>query len=311
MQAIRKSPRPRIGRLTGFLGLATLATLGLAAPAAYAQTAYVDSFAPTTPGSGIDTFGTLNLQTGSFTSIGNLNTELFALGFGSDGTLYGLAPASGSGTDLYQVATDTGAETFVQNFTDFNVYGGSGNADGTFTAITQGTSANANRSSLFTVNPVAKTAAAGIMTFASADGLAVADGSGNVYVSDINTPGNGTDGLDLVNTAAKHPGTAFLGDTGLNNLYTGLFSGGQLYTFGNTPTPVGFGQVSGPEGIYTLDTDTGAATLVAATSNDQTILAAALAPAAVPEASTTVSFGLLLALGGLVVVKRRKASLAA
>lgn len=296
MQATR-STRSLSGRLAGVLGLATLAALGLAAPAAHAQTAYVDSF-----GSSVNTFGTLDLQTGSFTSIGTLNTQLYALGFGANGTLYGLAPASNSGTDLYQVATDTGAETFVQNFTDFNVFGGSMNAEGTFTAITRGAAANNNHSSLFTVDPVAQTATAGVMTFADADGLAVSDGSGNVFVSDVSTPGNG-DGLDVVNTAAKHPGTAFLGDTGIASVFTGLFSGGQLYTFGYDPNSTGQ-----PEGIYTLNTDTGASTLVAATSNDQDIYAAALAPAAVPEASTTVSFGLLLAFGGLVVVRRRKAS---
>ena len=295
MQATR-STRSLSGRLAGVLGLATLAALGLAAPAAHAQTAYVDSF-----GSSVNTFGTLDLQTGSFTSIGTLSTQLYALGFGANGMLYGLAPASNSGTGLYQVATDTGAETLVQNFTDFNVFGGSMNADGTFTAIAAPDSNN--HSNLFTVNPVAETATAGTMTFANADGLAVSDGSGNVYVSDINTPGNGTDGLDVVNTAAKHPGTAFLGDTGIASVFTGLFSGGQLYTFGYDPNSTGQ-----PEGIYTLNTDTGASTFVAATSNDQSILAAALAPAAVPEASTTVSFGLLLALGAFTIVKRRKAS---
>jgi len=303
MHASRKSAPLFRKCLTGFVSLTTLAALGLAAPAVHAQTAYVDSFDGTA-----DTFGTLNLQTGQFTSIGTLSDQLLALGFGSNGTLYGLVSTTNSngvftGTSLYRVATDTGAETFVQSFADFNVFGGSGNADGTFTAITQGAAANNNRSSLFTVDPVAGTATAGAPTFANADGLAVADGSGNVFVSDMSSnTGSNTDGLDVVDTAAKHPGTAFLGDTGLNDLFTGLFSGGQLYTFGFDPTSAGT-----PEGVYTLNTGTGVATLVAQTSNDQDIEAAALAPAAVPEASTTVSFG-LLALGGLVLVKRRKAS---
>ena len=305
MQAIQKSARPLSGRLTGFLSLAALAALGLTAPAVQAQTAYVDSNS-----SGVDTFGTLNLQTGQFTSIGTLSSELFALGFGANGTLYGLGPASTStvtstGTSLYQIATATGAETLVQSFAGFNVLGGSGNADGTFTAITQPDVDG--HSSLFTVDPAAQTATAGAMTFANADGLAVAGDSGNVYVSDNSVTGSATDGLDLVNTAARHPTTAYLGDTGITDLYTGLFSGGQLYTFGFNPN-----DVSPAEGVYTLNTDTGAATLVAATSNNQDIYAAAVAPAAVPEASTTLSFGLLLALGGLVfAVKRRKATLAA
>ena len=289
-------------RKSAFLGLAALVALGLAAPAVQAQTAYVDSF-----GFGGDTFGTLNLQTGTFTSIGTLSSALFALGFGANGTLYGLGPDSSSGTELYQIATNTGAETSLQDFTGFNVYGGSGNADGTFTAITDPASASNDHSSLVTVDPVAETATAGAMTFASADGFAVSDGSGSVYVSDTNVTGTVTDGLDVVNTTAKHPTTAFLGDTGIADVYTGLFSGGQLYTFGYDPN-----SVDELEGVYTLSTDTGAATLVAATSNDQDIFAAALAPAAVPEASTTVSFGLLLACGGLALIaKRRKGSFSA
>ncbi len=289
-------------RKSAFLGFAALAALGMAAPAAQAQTAYVDSYDGMAK---VDIFGTLSLQTGTFAPIGTLSTELYALGFGANGTLYGLAPDGALGTELYQIATDTGAETPLQDFAGFDLYGGSGNADGTFTAVTAPNSAG--RSSLFTVDPVAQTTTAGTQTFASADGLAVSDGSGNVYVSDTTATGTNTDGLDLINTAAKHPGTAFLGDTGLAQVYTGLFSGGQLYTFAYDPN-----SVDELEGVYTLSTDTGAATFVATTSNDQSILAAALAPAAVPEASTTISFGLLLTLGGLAVaVKRRKTRAAA
>ena len=306
MQATRKpafifsNSLPSLAKsLPGVLGLAAL---GLIAPAAHAQTAYVNSL-----GGDVSSFGTLNLQTGVFTAINSNFGTVYALGFGANGALYGLAPDSGAGTNLFQISTETGTETLLHDFTDVAVYGGSGNADGTFTAISDPTFASNNRSSLFTVDPVAQTLTLGVMTFAAADGLAVSDSSGNVFVSDTGVTDTGADGLDVINTHAKHPGTAFLGDTGLNDLYTGLFSGGQLYTFGYDPN-----SLDEAEGIYTLNTDTGAATFVAATSDNQTIYAAALAPAspaAVPEASTTISFGLLLAFGGLAVAaKRRKAS---
>lgn len=299
MQPTRKSAlllsKCLLGKcLTG----AALAVLGLAAPAAQAQTAYVDTYvagnATASQGSLVETFGTLDLQTGVFTSIGSVNQSLFALGFGSDGLLYGLGPDDGGGTNLYQVATGTGAETALQDFAGFAIAGGSGDADGTFTAITS-PGLNSD-SSLFTVDPTAGTATAGTATLVITNGLAVADGSGSVYVGVYNTS-TGVGSLDVVNASAVTP----LGDTGLNNLYTGLFSGGQLYTFG-------FDSASADmlEGIYTLDTSTGAATLVAATSNNQDVFAAALVPAAVPEAPTTVSFGLLLAFGGFLAVKCRK-----
>ena len=291
-----------LGRfLPGLLGLAAL---GLAVPAAQAQTAYVDSF-NSANGPGADTFGTLNLQTGAFTAINsNLSSGLFALGFGSDGTLYGLGQDNSTGTELYQVATDTGIETSLKDFADTPVFGGSGGADGNFTAIT----ITAASTSLFTINPVTETLTAGIATSGSPDGLVVADGSGKVYVSSTTFGANGqqtTDTLDVLNTAATSPMTNLVGDTGLNNLFTGLYTGGQLYTFGTDPNG------TGNEGIYTLSTATGAATLVAATSNNENIYAAAVSPAAVPEASTTLSFGLLLALGGLVIAKRKKAAASA
>ena len=294
---------PRGGRcLTGGAGLATLALLGLAPLAAHAQTAYVDTYAASTPqGPLVETFGTLDLQTGSFTFIGAVDQSLYALGFGSNGLLYGLGPDQSGGTNLYQVATNTGAESTLQDFAGFDVLGGSGNADGTFTAITS-PDANGN-SSFFTVDPVAGTAASVAATSASADGLAVADSLGDVYFSDYGVAGSTTDSLDVRNAS----GDFVLGDTGLSDVYTGLFSGGQLYTFGYDPNS--FAQA---EGIYTLDTTTGMATFVAPTSNDQDILASALVPAAVPEPSTTISFGLLLTLAGLAVaVKRRKVRAAA
>lgn len=203
MQAARKTSLILGKSLPGLLGLAAL---GLAAPTVHAQTAYVDSYSLSN-GVGTDAFGTLNLQTGLFTTINpGLTNELYALGFGSDGALYGLAPDGSSGTDLYRVATDTGTETLLQDFAGYDIYGGSGGADGNFTAITN-TDVNGH-SSLFSVNPVAQTVTAGPLTFAAADGLAVADGSGKVYVGDLFVTASGNDGLDVVDTTAKPPSTA-------------------------------------------------------------------------------------------------------
>ena len=66
--------------------------------------------------------------------------------------------------------------------------------------------------------------------------------------------------------------------------------------------------------LYTVNTSTGAASLVApgaggtgiGFSSISGLVPAADVPAAVPEASTVVSFGALLALGGLLVIRRRK-----
>ena len=66
--------------------------------------------------------------------------------------------------------------------------------------------------------------------------------------------------------------------------------------------------------LYTVNTSTGAASLVApgaggtgfGFSSISGLVPAGAVPAAVPEASTVVSFGALLALGGLLVIRRRK-----
>ena len=280
------------------LAVATLAALGLAAaPAARAQTAYVDSF---NASSRTDSFGTIDLQTGLFTSIdSNIPDELYALGFGSDGNLYGLGP-DGSSTDLIQISTTDGTETLLQTFNNVSVYGG-GITDGSgiFTAIT---SANSQlRSSLFTLDPVAQTETDGPLTFADADGLVVTDGKGNAFVSDINITASGNDGLD--STSTTKTSTTFLGDTGLKDVYTGVLSAGSLYTFAYDPN-------IGQEGVYTLNTTDGSSSLVAFTSNDEDILAAALAPAAAPEPSQFAAFGIgLFGLGALTFrAKKRHAA---
>lgn len=246
-------------------------------------------------------FGTVSLSTGSFTSItvdpGYQN--VFGLGFGSNGRLYGLS-ADGTPTspvlDEYLINPATGAMTLQKTFAGTSFYGASANGSGVFTGVTNPT--DTGQSTLFTLNPVTGTLVVGASTSVAADGLVVSDGLGNIYASSLNSQNNGSDGLAKI----KDNGTgasSFVGSTGIGQVYTGFFSRGSLYAFGTDSS-------SNP-GLYTLSTTTGAAKLVAAVSlsTNSVVLSAALAP--VPELSTTAAMGVgLLGLGVLVLAARRR-----
>ncbi len=267
----------------------TLAALGAARPAA-AQAVFVVS--------SDGEFGTVSLQTGAFTLVDDnyFPVQMAALGFAPDGTLYGLA-TGGDGTDLYSIDPTNGDLLSEKNVSGNSINGGSIVGD-TFYALSADPSAT-----LFTVNTTTDTSTdIQTGTGVEADGLTVLDGRGNVYAADTSvSPGtNGDDGIDVIkqNGGSAAPTVLGTGDTGLNYLYSGVFTNNTLYGFGDDST--------GALGVFTINTTTGASTLVAPVTGlaGNILFAAALTPAPEPSQSVGLGFG-ALGLGGLVLRARK------
>src|SRR5258708_29619802 len=102
------------------LVLAVVTSYSLSASAAQAGVVFVSR--------PFDAFGTVDLTTGAYTSIGTTSAQLNALTFAPDGTLYGI----GSDNTLYQVNTATAGLTKVgATGTFFGLNTLAGRSDGT------------------------------------------------------------------------------------------------------------------------------------------------------------------------------------
>ncbi len=133
---------------------------------------------------------------------------------------------------------------------------------------------------MLSLDPKTNTSSVFATGFTTITGMAFG-ANGDLYVLDLTTNG----------LASPNPGPADLFQfdpaTGQDTLLATL-AGGSNYT----------GLIAGSDNaLYLSDQGSGA--------GDGEVLRFAL-PAAVPEASTTASFGLLLALGGLAVLARRR-----
>lgn len=282
--------------------LIALAALAAVAVPAHAQEAYATGF------TGVrfaftSEFGTVNLQTGVFSPIAARTdyASVRALSFGSNGTLYALT-FNGSDTapiiGLDSVDPATGALT-VQNAFAGNMLGGvGGDSQGVFIGFRSPDVETGG--SVFTFNPVTQTFQNGTVKLGGGDGLVIRDNTGTIYTAAGGFSGTGTDDL------LKYPGlnastSTDLGDTGINTIQTGLLANGNLYAFGrdakNTP------------GLYTLSTTTGAASLVALTTQGGPafVNAAVLAPSPEPSPVVAVLVG-IMGTGALCVRARRKAA---
>jgi hypothetical protein len=282
----------RLGGLTGITWQAVaimrslasfslmVALLGLVAGSARADVVYA-------AGSGNE-FGKLDLGTGAFTPIGTLSLpagdNLFGMAPFKAGTLVGI-DAVGEAY-LIDVATARITDAGTSGITDLAGVGGAGGVvyandfdpDGHLFAL------NFNGGSLSKVT-VATLPALG-------DGLIAVGPDGFVYVAGI-TLGIGREDLFRVDPAL---GTFVdLGPTGLRNLgFTGVFIGSTLYAF------------DGLGDEYTLDTSTGAATLVGTPMLPNGDLVYAVAAAPVPEPRSLALFGVGWAIGLGVARGRRK-----
>ncbi len=282
--------------------LITLAALAALTVPAHAQSVYVIA-GTSTSGPTNYQFGTLNLQSGNFTSIAASASYrfIYGLGFGANGTLYALSDdgtASAPLLDEYVIDRTSGALTLAQAFAGNSIFGGTANSSGVFTGLTD--PGNASDSKLFTVNLAAQTVQNGPQTLVQTDGLVVPDGTGNIYASDKGVLPGGTDGLDKI-TSSTTGAAQFVGDLGISTVYNGLLTGGNLYAFGQ--------DTNGALGVYTVNTTSGAANFVAAVNmpTSSFVQASALAPSPEPSPAVAVVVG-MLGVGALCVRARRKAN---
>jgi hypothetical protein len=219
---------------------------------------------------------TLNPTTGAVQVIGPTSGVLLGgLGFGSNGTLYGLDLAM----NLYAVNTSTGAATLLGP--TGLTYGGGGYALG---ATSDGTLYLQNTGNLYLVNPTTHLASLlgpfGFNTDSDDNG----DGSNHLYI--INEGTSGLYGLNKTNGAATLIGTGSLTD-----LIGMAFANGTMYAM-----------EYGATGVYSVSLTNGQDTLVsnynASTIGSIYTAATQFSPASVPEPSALVlAFAGMLTLG--------------
>ena len=259
------------------LALAGLAALGLtAARPAQAQTAYA-----------VDTQSlyTINLTTGAATLIGNDGRDLEGLAISPTGALFG----TDSGGNLFSLSATTGAATLIGST-------GLGNIEGLdFFGSTLIGSDFINPTTFYSINTA--TAAPTAIVSAATGVLRGIDATGPtsaLVISDQPTFQT-LQSVDLTSGTVTSIGT--LAGTGISGDFSGLdfAANGNLY---GVDSGGDFDQINPLTGATTLIKNDGLVFLdfkIAGTP-------------AVPEASTTVSFGLLLALGmgGMVIAAKRK-----
>jgi hypothetical protein len=288
------------------LRLIALAAIGLSA-ATKPSTADAASLVYVA-GSGNE-FGTIDLTTGSYTNIGTLNLpsgdNIFGMGFGADGKLYGL-DGSLPTSNLYRIDT-TNANTTLIGGINQSAIDATADASGKMYALSQ--DANA---SFYTLNPPSTmtnvVGPSGIM----GTGLMAVNAAGTqIFAGALDATSNSTDLYSINPTTGA---ATLIGDTGFL-VINGLFVNGTLYAF-QAP----FNDATGalvPGKIVTIDTTTGVGTFVAnyaipdnhPASDTDAILASAVAPQSIPEPSSVV-LGLIAAVtaGSVSLLRRRRST---
>jgi len=225
-------------------------------------------------------FGTLDLDSGVYASIGSVGSPgtIFGMGYGADGQLYGLDSRGNS--HLYRIDTATGAGTDLGAI-GRSAVGAGADDHGTLFALS-----DTSNSLLYSLNPPATAATAfGRVGFAGG-GLVAYNEPGQLFVDD-DTPGNST----LYRVDPTTGAATTIGAMGVT-IYTGAFFNGTLYGLDDLNT------------IWTIDTTTGRANALRDTTLDRDFFYGAIAPikpASVPEPSSLV----MLALGGVVLAVHR------
>ncbi len=283
----------RLGALAVVLALwsAIGTSTARADPIAYV-TGSPNPTSPTGPGIGNE-FGTIDLATGAFTQIATLSfpgfpggDSMFGIGFGANGMLYGLDAEPNA--NLWQINTTTGALTLV-GAVGQSADGATADANGNFYAFSAD-----NGAAYYTLNPPSLTSNVvnGATTILNDSGLVAVNGS-QLFTTDLSPSVKSV--LESINPTTGAANV--IGDTGYV-LLAGLFAGSTLYGFD-----------SSVDAIVTIDTSSGASTVVATYSlpNGDSIVSAALAPALVPEPSSVVLslFGIGLA-GSLGFLRNRR-----
>jgi hypothetical protein len=239
-------------------------------------------------------FGTLDLATGDFTSIGTLNpssgAEIVGMGFGPDGNLYGLDFIQPN-ANLYQIDI-TNANSTLVGAIDHSAYGASTDAAGKVYALSQDDNAL-----FYTLDPPSRTTTVVGPTGLAGFFLAAVDAGGSQFFAGAPNPTTGTVNLYSIDTTTG--AATLVGDTGFP-VSSGLFVGDTLYGFDLNVSA-----------IFTIDTNTGAATQVATYNlpNGDFITAAAApalqtTPVPEPPALALATIGVVGTLGYRWVRKR-------
>ena len=134
-------------------------------------------------------FGTLDLATGDFTSIGTLNpssgAEIVGMGFGPDGNLYGLDFIQPN-ANLYQIDI-TNANSTLVGAIDHTAYGASTDAAGKVYALSQDDNAL-----FYTLDPPSRTTTVVGPTGLAGFFLAAVDAGGSQFFAGAPNPTTGT-----------------------------------------------------------------------------------------------------------------------
>ena len=237
-------------------------------------------------------FGTLNLTTGAFTSIGTLNLpsgdQIFGMGFGADGNLYGVDNESDA--QLFRI-NPTNATV-----TDLGAIGMSA-IDATMDASGKMFVLSHDANAIFyTLNPPSTATNVVGPTGISSEGLFAVNAAGTQLFTSVVTGGST---YDLASVNLTTGVATDIGNTGFFP-FNGLFVGSTLYGFD------AFGK------IITLNTTTGAGTQVGTYSlpnGDLIGASAVLMSQSVPEPSGLV-LGLVsvVLMGSLGLIRRRRHS---
>ncbi len=268
------------------LALASLTLLGLAAssPAQAGNPVYVES--------GNSQFGVLNPTTGAYTLIGTFssNIGIGGLCFGAKGNLYGVGyNFTNKSIGLYQINTANAALSVVGNlgFSPQVGYGIGTTSDGALYAYSGNT--------FYQINPTTSAAMPVGSLGVIADGAFNGDDSGHLYL----TGGSKNQGFYEVDRITGQ--ATLIGTSSYGTVFSLADTGGTLYAINDSGS------------IFSVNTATGESTLTATydTAADGVVNAAAAQFSPIPEASTTVSFGLLLCLGlagwlGVCAARRRR-----
>lgn len=275
-----------------FLSLAmALSASGLSQSAS----ADVNVYAATVSGG----FGTLDLDTSTFTSLGqsfpvNSSSAIFGMGFVGS-TLYGVDNNT-PGAEFYSISTLNGALTHINTL---SVSAVGGTTDGVnFWGVTQDAPPAVFEANISGTVINSFSLGAPVSPSNPGDGLVAFDSSGNLYISQLT---GGNDELYAVNTMTNVVtdvgtlgGQAYTGLIFNNNTLYATDALNNLYTYSVSPVFGGVTQIGGPTMITNL-----------ASGDYLTALAAQPSGGAVPEPSTLVMFGIGIAVAGCSRLRRR------
>ena len=290
---------PRLGKpLPGFLALATLTALGLAAPAAQAQNAYSQAVLAAGPLAyfGLDSVNDPSMVNG-FTTTFNSSATTTPMGGGAPitsapnnvGALFNGTPDTGGFGTGPSISTSIGSANPTGAST---ILGWFSLAQSPGTGGTSGTYYIAGRSQFGNDLDVQIQNDDNLYFFTA--------GSGNIH-SSVPIPLN-----TYTFFAATEDPTTQIADLYINGSLAATSTGDVSNAAHTSEFTIGDSSVFTPRNFDGSIDEVALYNSALSASQVQGIYAAAAAPAAVPEASTTVSFGLLLMLGGLATVIAKK-----